>query len=198
MVVKFLAPAAVAGLLLSAMAPPPAVAQQAELATDSSFIQMAGSLGLLQVKLGQLAEKKGSSAGVTDFGKRMVAEYSKTNEELAAAAKQAAFPAPVVLREHKQVVDRFLGTSRSSFDKNYMAAMVDYDRQAVDLFKPRTDGWRRSRRWLRGCCRRCSSIWRWRRRQRARSGRTSPHRRRAGGKGPERALQRTRGILPRE
>jgi predicted outer membrane protein len=75
MVVKFLAPAAVAGLLLSAMAvPAPVAAQQAGLATDSSFIQMAGSLGLLQVKLGKLAEKKGSSAGVTDFGKRMVAE----------------------------------------------------------------------------------------------------------------------------
>jgi putative membrane protein len=143
MVVKFLAPAAVAGLLLSAMAAPaPVAAQQAGLATDSSFMQMAGSLGLLQVKLGKLAEKKGSSAGVTDFGKRMVAEYSQTNEELAAAAKQAAFPAPVVLREHKQAVDRFLGTSRSSFDKNYMAAMVDYDRQAVDLFKQEAENGR--------------------------------------------------------
>ena len=48
--VKFLAPAALASLLLgAAVAPAPAVAQAAAV-TDSSFIQMAGSLGLLQAK----------------------------------------------------------------------------------------------------------------------------------------------------
>jgi putative membrane protein len=143
MVVKFLAPAAVTGLLLSAaIAPPQAAAQEAVVGVDSSFIQMAGSLGLLQVRLGKMAEEKGSSASVKDFANRMVADYSKANEELATAAKQAAFPAPVVLRQHKQVVDRFLGTGRSSFDKNYMAAMVEYDREAVRLFQEEAESGR--------------------------------------------------------
>ena len=54
MIVKLLAPAAVTGLLLSAtVGAAPAAAQQVGLAADSSFIQMAGSLGLLQVKLGK-------------------------------------------------------------------------------------------------------------------------------------------------
>jgi len=143
MIVKFLAPAAVTALLLSAtVGAAPAAAQQAGLAADSSFIQMAGSLGLLQLKLGKLAEEKGSSSSVRDFGKRMVADYTKANEELAAGAKQAAYPAPVMLRQHQQVLERFVRTGRSSFDKNYMAEMVNDHGEAVHLFQQESEGGR--------------------------------------------------------
>ena len=143
MMVKLLAHAAVTGLLLSTtVGAAPAAAQQAGLAADSSFIQMAGSLGLLQLKLGKLAEEKGSSSVVRDFGKRMVADYTKANEELAAGAKQAAYPAPAMLRQHQQVLERFVRTGRSSFDKNYMAEMVTFDRDAVELFKQESEAGR--------------------------------------------------------
>jgi putative membrane protein len=143
MVVKFLAPAAVTALLLSAtMSPAQAAAQQAAQVTDSSFIQMASSLALLQVRLGKLAEDKGSSAVVRDFGKRMQADYAKASEELATGAKQSAYPAPVLLRQHQQLVDRFVGTSRSSFDKKYMAEMLNEHGQAVRLFQQESEGGR--------------------------------------------------------
>ena len=74
MLVRFLAPAALASLVLTAaVGPTQAVAQQA-MASDSVFIQKAASLGLLQAKLGKLAQEKGSSPSVRDFGKRMVAD----------------------------------------------------------------------------------------------------------------------------
>ena len=143
MVVKFLAPAAVTALLLSVtVGPAQAVAQQAAVASDSGFIQMAGSLGLLQAKLGKLAEEKGSSSVVRDFGKRMQADYAKANEELAAGAKQSAYPAPVLLRQHQQVVERFKGMSRSSFDKKYMAEMLNQHGDAVRLFQQESEGGR--------------------------------------------------------
>lgn len=138
MFVKFLAPATLAGLVLSAsLAPVRAAAQQAAPApvTDSSFIQMAGSMGLLQAKLGKLAEDKGSSPSVRDFGKRMAAEYAKANEQLAAGAKQAAYPAPVMLRQHQQVYDLLSRTGRGSFDKKYMAEMLTEHGDAVQLFQ---------------------------------------------------------------
>ncbi len=144
MVVKNLVPAVVTGLLLSAAvgAAPAAAQQPMSLATDSSFIQMAGSVGLLQVKLGKLAEKKGSSAAVVEFGKQMVVQYSKANEELAAAAKQAAFPAPVLLRQHQRIADRFNGMSRSSFDKAYIAEMVKHHREEVQVFQQESESGR--------------------------------------------------------
>ena len=144
MVVKNLISAAVAGLLLNAVAGlAPAAAQQAKsLASDSVFIQRAGSAGLLQVKLAKLAEKKGTSTSVTEFGKRMVTDYSKVNEELKAAAKQAAFPAPALLRQDQQIFDRFNAMSRSSFDKNYMAEMVRQHNEEVRLFQQESAGGR--------------------------------------------------------
>jgi putative membrane protein len=136
MVGKFLASAAVAGLLLSAtVSARPVAAQQAVAGSDSSFIQMAASLGLLQAKLGKIAAEKGSSPSVKEFGKRMAEEYSKANEDLATGAKQAAYPAPVLLRQHKQVVERFLSMGGSSFDKNYMAEVVNDHNEAVRLYQ---------------------------------------------------------------
>jgi putative membrane protein len=133
-----------AGLLLSAAvgAQPAAAQQPALLASDSIFIQTAGSVGVLQVKLGKLAEKKGSSSAVVDFGKRMVAEYSKANEELATAAKQAAFPGPELIRQHQQILDRFSTMGRSSFDKAYMAEMVRQHRENVRLFQQESESGR--------------------------------------------------------
>jgi putative membrane protein len=144
MVVNNLVSAAVTALLLSAgVGATPAAAQQPKaLASDSVFIQRAGSVGLLQVKLAQLAGKKGSSAAVVEFGKRMVTDYSKANEELKAAAKQAAFPAPVLLRQDQQIFDRFNGLGRSSFDKAYMAEMVRRHSEAVQLFQGESTGGR--------------------------------------------------------
>jgi len=137
MAVKLLVPAAVAGLLLGAApgAKPAAAQQPVSLAADSVFIQTAGSVGLLQVKLGNLAEKKGSSPAVVEFGKRMVGDYSKTNQDLAAAAKQAAFAAPVLLRQDQQAFDRFSRMGRSSFDKAYMTEMVTRHADEVRLFQ---------------------------------------------------------------
>ena len=141
MVVKFLARATVTGLLLSIAAPAYGAAQEAAV-TDSSFLQMAGSIGLLQAKLAKLAERKGTSEAVVEFGKRMTADYSKANEELAAGAKQAAYPAPVLLREHKQIAERFNGMGRSSFDKAYMEEVVKHHNEAVQLFRQESEGGR--------------------------------------------------------
>jgi putative membrane protein len=146
MVIKFSAPAAFTGLMLALVGAVPAAAQtsgpSAGLAGDSIFIQTAGSLGLLQAKLGTLAEKKATSPAVRDYGKRMVDEYTKANQQLAAGAKQAAYPTPILLRQHKQIVDRFLGMGGGSFDKNYMAEMVKQQGEAAQLFKQEAESGR--------------------------------------------------------
>ena len=141
MLVKNRVSAVVAGLVLSAVVGlAPAAAQQPKtLASDSTFSARAGSAGLLQAKLSKLAEKRGGSPGVVQFGKRMGTDYSRTNEELKAAAKAAGYPAPVLLRQDQQIFDRFNRTGRSSFDKNYMAEMVRQHREEVRLFQQESE-----------------------------------------------------------
>jgi putative membrane protein len=77
-----------------------------------------------------------------EFGKRMAAEYAKANEELKAAAKQAAYPAPVLLREHQKIADRYTRMGRSSFDKSYMAEVVKQHEEAVRLFREESESGR--------------------------------------------------------
>lgn len=134
MVVKFLARAAVTGLLLSIAAPAYGAAQETAV-NDSSFLQMAGSIGLLQAKLAKMAQDKAASPAVREFGKKMEADYAQLNQELAAGAKQAAYPSPVVIRQHMQVYDKFDKTGSSSFDKKYMAQVVADQNAAVRLFQ---------------------------------------------------------------
>lgn len=144
MLVKNAISASAAGLFLSAvMGLAPAAAQQApSLASDSAFIARAASAGLLQVKLGKLVEKKGTSGSVVEFGKRMDADYSKANEEFKSAAKNAGFLAPVLLRHDQQIFDRFNTMGRGSFDKNYMAEMVKQHNEEVRLFQGQSAGGR--------------------------------------------------------
>jgi putative membrane protein len=137
MLVKNTISASLAGLFLSAVVGlAPAAAQQPQsLASDSAFIARALSAGLLQVKLGNLAEKKGTSTGVVEFGKRMVTDYSKANEQFKSAAKNAGFLTPGLLRHDRQIFDRFNAMGRSSFDKNYMAEVVKQQNEVVRMFE---------------------------------------------------------------
>ena len=136
MVVKYLTSAVVTGLLLTAtVSTAQMAAPAAGLASDSSFIVTASSLGLLQVQLGKLAQQKGTSSAVKEFGQQMIAEYSKLNEELASASKQAAYPSPVILRSHQKILDQFVSTGKGSFDKKYMAEMVSEHGDAARMYE---------------------------------------------------------------
>ena len=146
MITKILAPAVTTLFLTTLTIQTPAAAQTAaqhlSLASDSTFLQKVGSLALLQVKLGKLAQQKGTSEVVRDFGKRMATEYAQANEQLAAGAKQAAYPKPVLLRQHQQIFDRFNTIGKSSFDKSYMAEMVSEHDDAARLVEQEAKGGR--------------------------------------------------------
>lgn len=138
--IRLLASAAMTCLALTAAALPTPIAaqtaaQHTALASDSSFIETAMSLGLLQVKLGQMAQDQATSEVVRDYGKRIVEDYGRVNAQLAAGAKQAAYPHPVLLRPHQKVVDRFNYMSKSHFDKEYMAETVGHHDEVVRLFQ---------------------------------------------------------------
>ena len=51
---------------------------------DSDFVKEASSGGMAEVELGKLAQQKGHSQAVKDFGSHMVTEHSKANDEFKA------------------------------------------------------------------------------------------------------------------
>jgi putative membrane protein len=109
MTLNQLLPGVVAGLVvtLAAGTMSTAGAQAAAPVDDGTFVQQAASGGLAEVELGKLAEQKGSSAEVKQFGRRMVTDHTRANQELAAAAQEAGITPPsAMLPKHRQTVDR--------------------------------------------------------------------------------------------
>jgi putative membrane protein len=106
-------------------------------ASDRKFIEKAAAGGLAEVKLGQLAMDKGTSPQVKDFGKRMVDDHGKANDELKEIASKKNFPMPTDLdTKDKATYDKLSKLSGAAFDKAYMDAMVkDHDADVKEFKK---------------------------------------------------------------
>jgi putative membrane protein len=146
MIGNVLVSAALSALLLGTAATPREVAAQAiagpatPALSDSSFLQMAGSLGLLSAKLGRLAAEKSTSPAIRDLAQRMVTDYTIANGEIAAGTRAAAYPAPLMLRQHAQVYERFVRTGKGSFDRKYLAEAMSQQAETERLFRAEAEG----------------------------------------------------------
>lgn len=89
-----------------------------------------------EVKLGQLAASKGSSAEVRDFGSMLVADHGKHKQDvikLGAAASDAVTP------EADSAYTRLNGLSGAAFDKEFAAVMVTEHNKAIAMYQQQAD-----------------------------------------------------------
>lgn len=92
---------------------------------EKGFIEKAGSGGMMEVQLGQLAKEKAKSQDVKNFGERMVTDHGKANDQLKQVAQAKGVTLPTSLkREHKKMVEKLQKVSGADFDKAYMQDMV--------------------------------------------------------------------------
>jgi putative membrane protein len=97
---------------------------------DKTFMKKAAKGGMMEVAMGRLAEQKGQSEDVKSFGKRMVTDHSKANDELKKIAAEKNVKLPE--KEHK--------VSWSS-DKAYMDAMVkDHEKDLAEFQEEAKNG----------------------------------------------------------
>src|SRR5215471_6564595 len=90
---------------------------------DKTFMKKAAKGGMMEVTMGQVAEQKAQSEDVKSFGKRMVADHGKANDELKAIASKKGFQLPS--KEH---------TAKWTSDKAYMDAMVqDHEKDLAEF-----------------------------------------------------------------
>jgi putative membrane protein len=61
---------------------------------DKTFMKKAAKGGMMEVAMGQVAEQKAQSEDVKSFGKRMVADHGKANDELKSIASKKGFQLP--------------------------------------------------------------------------------------------------------
>jgi putative membrane protein len=103
--------------------------------SDTTFAREAAEAGIAEVKFGQLAEDKGSSQEVKDFGKRMVTDHTKANDQLKADASKEKFTLPTDMSKRDQMAyDRLSKLSGTAFDRAYARDMVRDHRADIAEF----------------------------------------------------------------
>jgi putative membrane protein len=121
-----------AGLLMSA----PILAMATDGNLDESFFKNAAEAGMAEVKAGQLAQDKGSSAAVKDFGAMMVKDHSAANTKLESIAAAQNIKLPMSASTMQKAAYKELQMhSGESFDKAYIKSQIKGHEDAVALFQ---------------------------------------------------------------
>lgn len=106
------------------------------LTADRKFMDKAAQGGMAEVEMGQLAEQNGQSADVKAFGKRMVDDHTKANDQLKQLAEQKGVALPTSLDAKDQATkDRLSKLQGAAFDKAYMKDMVTDHKMDVAEFQ---------------------------------------------------------------
>jgi putative membrane protein len=103
---------------------------------DESFFKNAAEGGIAEVNDGKLAETKGASQSVKDFGAMMVKDHSAANQKLASIAaaqgiKLPDSPGMMQMAEGKELKMK----SGDSFDKSYIKGQIKAHQETVELFQ---------------------------------------------------------------
>lgn len=106
---------------------------------DRIFVHEAAIGGRSEVELGRLAEQKGSEP-VKAFGRRMVEDHTKANQQLASIAQAAHMPLPDGLdADHRTMQSELNKLSGAAFDRAYMQGQLDDHQATVQLFEYEID-----------------------------------------------------------
>ena len=105
-------------------------------ATDAAFMMKAAEINMEEIKLGKLAQQKGTMSHVKELGKMMVTAHTQAMAGLTALAKTAMVKLPAV--ESQKIMDTYKMLSEKKgkdFDKAYSDMMVEGHKEAIALFE---------------------------------------------------------------
>lgn len=112
------------------------IAGQERKHSDEHFVATTSAGNLAEIEYGKLAEEKAGSREVKDFGRQMVTDHSKANQDLAMIAKKQGFKvASMMTKEHHDVHMKLQALQGAEFDRHYIMHMVDNHQKSVKLYQ---------------------------------------------------------------
>jgi len=92
---------------------------------DRAFFKQALETNLVEIKLGELARKKGSGEWAREFGKTMVMDHTQGFNELKVIAWKTKLPlSKNISSESRGKIERLARLNGSAFDSEYRATMM--------------------------------------------------------------------------
>ena len=104
------------------------------------FIKEAGTGGMMEVRMANIAMKSAADPTVKAFAQQMVRDHGQANRELNGIAKKVGIIIPrAILPEKQEDIEMLRKLSGVAFDKQYMDMMVKDHQKTVELFKSGQD-----------------------------------------------------------
>lgn len=104
--------------------------------SPSLFIQTANQANLTEIQAGQIAQQKGQSQEIKDYGKELVKDHQASNEKLQQLAKDKGIECTNKLdMRHQMKIDRLTAYSGEEFDKRFLEDQTKAHKQDVALFE---------------------------------------------------------------
>ncbi len=106
--------------------------------TTKGFVGAAAVSDMYEVEAGKIAQERGQTAAVKNFGAKMVAAHTQTTDKLKAAlaSTHPDISPPAHLDDRRQgMVDELRGAKDADFDGRYIAQQVDAHKEALILMK---------------------------------------------------------------
>ena len=103
---------------------------------DRRFMMTAAQGNMAEVRMGQMAVKRGASQEVRAFGQHMVTDHTRTGTELTQLARQERVTLPRTLDPaHRAAAQQLARRSGEAFDRAFARQMVQDHRTMVNLFR---------------------------------------------------------------
>jgi putative membrane protein len=124
-------------LLIAALGTASAVAGADDKISAEEFAKKAGAAGTAEVEMGKLGAQKATDPAVKAYAQKIVADHTKANKELMAAAKGKNLEVPSEPdMMHKGMMEKFEHQSADQdFNHDYMQQMVRDHKKVIEVFQ---------------------------------------------------------------
>lgn len=103
---------------------------------DTSFYKNAAESGIFEVDAGHMAQEKGSSQPVKDFGSMMVKDHTAASDKLQSLASSKNITLPTSAGIAQMAAEAKLKLlSGDTFDKSYVKSQVSAHQKTIALFQ---------------------------------------------------------------
>jgi putative membrane protein len=110
----------------------------AQPAGDQDFVSRAALFNMAAIQLGHMATKQAQRADVKEFAQTTIEDHLKAQKQLADAASGAGVRWPTKLDDkYRQIEQRLAKLGNDQFDREYMKAMIDRDRDVEKMLAAR-------------------------------------------------------------
>lgn len=104
--------------------------------SERKFMETTAMHGMAEVEMGRLAQQKGATQQVKDFGARMEKDHGKAGDELKALASKKGVQLPASMdAQHHRKMESMQKLSGAEFDRAYMKDMLADHKKDVAEFR---------------------------------------------------------------